>query len=211
MIYDSHFRGTKPLTTCDVTPTDVDGLGARTVQSWQRIWTLDDGTVVRVRQIVPSDGPQIRDILLRSDPADLRSRFFETIKEFPDAFIQRLTRIDSNQVVALAAFEDKTSDIVGTIRLHRDRTGTAGEFAILVRSDFKHKGLGRDLMTLMIEHAAASDLQSIIGTVLIENTPMLNLCRELGFRVKNVGAGEYLVKLDLTAAHAAAPELSVAS
>lgn len=197
--------------TYDITPSEIDRLVARGVQSWQRVWTLDDGTVVRVRQIMPSDGPQIRDILLRSDPADLRSRFFETIKEFPDAFIQRLTRIDPNQVVALAAFEDTTSDIVGTIRLHRDRTGTAGEFAILVRSDFKHKGLGRDLMTLMIEHAAASGLRSIIGTVLIENTPMLNLCRQLGFRVKNVGAGEYLVKLDLAETGAPAPELSVVS
>jgi acetyltransferase len=170
----------------------------KAVQDWTRAWTLDDGTRVRVRQILPSDGPKIRDILLRSDPADLRSRFFETIKEIPDEFIARLTRVDPQQLIAFAAIEEKTSDIVGTIRVHRDLTGTAGEFAIFVRSDFKHKGLGRDLMSLMIEYATASDLKSIVGTVLIENTPMLNLCRQFGFKIRNVGAGEYLVTLDLT-------------
>jgi len=182
-----------------------------TTQKWHRFWTLDDGTRVRVRQITPSDGPKIKDILLRSDPADLRSRFFETIKEFSDELIHRLTRADPNQMMAFAAFEEKTSDIVGTIRLHRDRTGTAGEFAILIRSDFKHKGLGRDLMTLMIEHAADSGLKSVIATVLIENTPMLNLCRQLGFKVKHVGSGEYEVTLDLANSAAAVPQLSVAS
>jgi len=182
-----------------------------TVQSWHRFWTLDEGTRVRVRQIAPSDGPKIRDILLRSDPADLRSRFFETIKEFPDELIQRLTRVDPDQLIAFAAFEEKTADIVGTVRVHRDRTGKAGEFAILVRSDFKHKGLGRDLMGLMIEHAAASGLKSIIATVLIENTPMLNLCREFGFKVRNVGSGEYLVMLDLTDPASTLSRMSAAS
>ena len=59
-----------------------------------------------------------------------------------------------------------------------------GEFAILLRSDLKGRGLGWALMQLMIEYARSDGLKRIFGQILHENTVMLKMCRELGFEVK---------------------------
>ena len=59
-----------------------------------------------------------------------------------------------------------------------------GEFAILVRSDLKGRGLGCLLMQLIIEYARSEGLTAIEGQVLSENAAMLTMCRELGFEVR---------------------------
>jgi acetyltransferase len=59
-----------------------------------------------------------------------------------------------------------------------------GEYAILLRSDLKSRGLGWTLMQLIIEYARAEGLKTIRGDVLAENTVMLEMCRSLGFEVK---------------------------
>ena len=59
----------------------------------------------------------------------------------------------------------------------------SGEYAILIRSDFKGHGLGWLLMQLMIEYARSEGIRTIKGEVLRENAMMLDMCRELGFHV----------------------------
>jgi len=52
----------------------------------------------------------------------------------------------------------------------------------------------------LIDYAVAEGLKSLSGQVLAENTTMLAMCRELGFKVKAdpSDAGIELVSLDLT-------------
>jgi len=54
---------------------------------------------------------------------------------------------------------------------------------VLVRSDFKGRGLGWLLMQTMIDYASAEGLQTVEGQVLQDNTTMIAMCRELGFAV----------------------------
>ena len=60
-----------------------------------------------------------------------------------------------------------------------------GEYAVLVRSDLKGRGLGWKLMEMMIQYARCEGLRSIEGQVLGENVMMLKMCRELGFEITN--------------------------
>jgi acetyltransferase len=73
--------------------------------------------------------------------------------------------------------------MLGVVRLHADANYERGEYAILVRSDLKGRGLGYLLMQMIIDYARAEDLKVIEGQVLAENTAMLAMCRELGFSV----------------------------
>jgi acetyltransferase len=73
--------------------------------------------------------------------------------------------------------------MLGVVRLHADANYERGEYAILVRSDLKGRGLGYLLMQMIIEYARAEDLKVIEGQVLAENTAMLAMCRELGFSI----------------------------
>ena len=68
--------------------------------------------------------------------------------------------------------------MLGVVRLHADANYDRGEFAILVRSDLKGRGLGWQLMQLIIEYARAEGLEIIEGQVLSSNTTMLTMCRE---------------------------------
>jgi len=68
--------------------------------------------------------------------------------------------------------------------LHADADYGSGEYAILVRSDLKGKGLGWLLMQSIIEYARAEGIRSIHGQVLQENTMMMEMCRELGFQIE---------------------------
>jgi acetyltransferase len=74
--------------------------------------------------------------------------------------------------------------MVGVVRIHSDSIYETGEYAILLRSDLKGRGLGWALMQLIIEYAKSEGLKAISGDVLKENTVMLEMCRNLGFEVK---------------------------
>jgi acetyltransferase len=116
-------------------------------------------------------------------PQDLRLRFFAPVKEFGHRFIARLTQIDYSRAMALVAIDEATGSMLGVIRLHSDANYDSGEYAVLVRSDLKGRGLGYLLMQMIIEYAHAEGLKVIEGQVLGENTAMLAMCRELGFDI----------------------------
>jgi acetyltransferase len=152
---------------------------------WQRHIEVKDGWRVFARPIRPEDEPQIHEFLKHVTSQDLRLRFFAPMKEFPHEFIARLTQLDYARAMAFVAFDEGTNALVGVVRVHSDSIYENGEYAILLRSDLKGRGLGWALMQLIIEYAKAEGLKRISGEVLQENSAMLNMCRELGFLVKS--------------------------
>ena len=150
---------------------------------WQRHLEVKDGWRVFVRPIRPEDEPQIYEFLRHVTAQDLRLRFFAATKEFTHEFIARLTQLDYARAMAFVAFDDVTQEMLGVVRIHSDSIYETGEYAILLRSDLKGRGLGWALMQLIIEYARSEGLKVISGDVLTENTVMLAMCRSLGFEV----------------------------
>jgi len=85
------------------------------------------------------------------------------------------------------------------VRLHSDAQYETGEYAILLRSNLKGRGLGWLLMQTIIEYAVAEGMSVISGQVLNENTTMLAMCRNLGFdlRIDPEDSGVQIVSLKL--------------
>lgn len=152
---------------------------------WQRHIEVKDGWRVYVRPIRPEDEPLIHEFLHHVTPEDLRLRFFAAMKEFTHDFIARLTQLDYARAMAFVAFDEASGDLVGVVRVHSDSVYESGEYAILLRSDLKGRGLGWALMQMIIEYARSEGLKAISGDVLQENTVMLAMCRSLGFEVKS--------------------------
>ena len=151
---------------------------------WQRHLEVKDGWRVAVRPIRPEDEPQLHEFLKHVTSQDLRLRFFAPMKEFSHEFIARLTQLDYARAMAFVAFDEVTNELVGVVRIHSDSIYENGEYAILLRSDLKGRGLGWALMQLIIEYARSEGLKMISGDVLQENTIMLEMCRNLGFEIK---------------------------
>ena len=152
---------------------------------WERHIEVKDGWRVFVRPIRPEDEPVIHEMLRHVTPEDLRLRFFAPMKEFTHEFIARLTQLDYARAMAFVAFDEASNELVGVVRIHSDSIYESGEYAILLRSDLKGRGLGWALMQLIIEYAKSEGLKVISGDVLAENTVMLAMCRNLGFEVKS--------------------------
>ena len=151
---------------------------------WQRHLEVKDGWRVFVRPIRPEDEPLIHDFLRHVSSHDLRLRFFAPMKEFSHEFIARLTQLDYSRAMAFVAFDEVTSELLGVVRIHSDSIYESGEYAILLRSDLKGRGLGWALMQMIIEYARSEGLKVISGDVLTENAVMLAMCRSLGFEVR---------------------------
>ncbi|SEO35644.1 bifunctional acetate--CoA ligase family protein/GNAT family N-acetyltransferase [Rhodopseudomonas pseudopalustris] len=151
---------------------------------WQRHLVVKDGWRVLARPLRPDDEPAIHEFLKHVTPEDLRLRFFAAMKEFSHAFIARLTQIDYARAMAFVAIDEATGETLGVVRIHSDSIYESGEYAILLRSDLKGKGLGWALMKLIIEYARAEGLKFVCGQVLRENAAMLGMCRQLGFEAK---------------------------
>ena len=120
-------------------------------------------------------------MLRRSSLADIRLRFFASMKEFPHAFAARLTQIDYDREMALVALTPENQEICGVVRLVADPDNQAAEFAVMVRSDLKGVGLGYRLMTIILDYARARGIRRVFGDVLRENTAMLQVAKEMGF------------------------------
>ena len=151
---------------------------------WERHLVVGDGWKVFARPVRPDDEPLILHLLQHVSSDDLRLRFFDSIKQFSHPFLARLTQLDYARAMAFVAFDETSGDILGVVRVHSDPAGESGEYAILLRSDLKGRGLGWALMKMIIEYGKSEGLTQIIGQVLQENSVMLKMCRELGFEVK---------------------------
>jgi acetyltransferase len=175
-----------------VAPADASGRGARGhprfavrpyPKEWERHTTLRDGSKIFVRPVRPEDEPLYGPFFAAVTPEDLRLRFFAPVRDFSHIFIARFTQIDYARAMAFIAIDEASGRMLGVVHLHANANYDTGEYAILVRSDMKGKGLGWLLMQMILEYSRAEGLKTIEGQVLRENVTMLAMCRELGFDI----------------------------
>lgn len=150
---------------------------------WERRIRTPGGTEVMVRPVRPEDEPLYHPFFAKIDPSDMRQRFFAPIRSISHAFIARLTHVDYARAMAFLALDPNSGELLGVVRLHADPDNVDAEFAILIRSDRQGLGLGAALMNLIVEYGRAQGTRRIVGQVLRENTRMLALCTEIGFRI----------------------------
>jgi len=168
-------------------------------KEWERRVALRDGAAIFIRPIRPQDERLYADFFSSVTQEDLRLRFFAPIKEFSHGMIARFTQIDYARAMAFVAIDEATGTLLGVVRLHANSDYDTAEYAVLVRSGLKGKGLGWTLMQHIIEYARSEGLRSLEGQVLQDNATMLKMCTELGFHIAldPHDAGTYKVRLDL--------------
>ena len=137
-----------------------------------------------------------RDFLADVSAEDLRLRFFADVAELSAAEIDKLSHLDSHNIVFVGLDED-TGRMLGLVRLKEELDEETAEFAILVRSRLKGHGLGWMLMRRVIDYGKEKGLRRVYGDVLAENAAMLQMCEELGFKAQDMGPDLRRVVLDL--------------
>jgi acetyltransferase len=150
---------------------------------WEETAEIQSGMRVLIRPIRPTDEALYRGFLEKLSAEDIRFRFLSPRKEFSHSFVARFTQIDYARAMAFVALSEDQQDLLGVARLAADPDYTRAEYAVIVRSDLKGRGLGWALMHHLIRYAYSEGLRDLHGDVLAANERMLKMCRELGFDI----------------------------
>lgn len=139
------------------------------------------GEPLLIRPIRPSDAAQHDAFFHRLTPEDIRSRFFAAVRELTPAQLRKFTRLDYERDMAFIAVREATGETVGVARLSREEDPSVAEFAVALQHDMQGRGLATHLMQRLLAWAPRHGLREVVGEILAENGPMLELARHLGF------------------------------
>jgi acetyltransferase len=152
-----------------------------------------------MRPIRPEDAPAHIAFFEQLDPEDIRLRMFVRIRELQPAQLARFTQIDYDREMAFIATRLKPEggpETLGVVRAIADPDNITAEFAVIVRSDLKGKGLGTLLMKKLIAYFRSRGTVELVGEALPDNIGVLNLTKNLGFTHERL-SGEGSVRLRL--------------
>jgi N-acetylglutamate synthase-like GNAT family acetyltransferase len=144
--------------------------------------TLNDGSRVTIRPLNPHDIGIEREFITRLSPQSRHFRFLSSFAAPSEKLLERLTKLDEATEAAFVALaiESGVEREVGVARMSAVGDGRA-EFAVTVRDDWQHKGLGTLLTKRVIEAARQRGLNALYSVDASENGPMNGFAKTLGF------------------------------
>ena len=149
-------------------------------------WQMNDGKVVTIRPIRPEDAELEQNFVKAMSDESRYYRFMDTLRELTQTMLVRFTQIDYDREMALVATmtddEGKESQI-GVARYVGNPDGESVEFALAVGDDWQKCGVGRKLMTALIDCARMKGYRAVVGDVLSTNSKMFRLMTSLGFTI----------------------------
>ena len=149
--------------------------------------SLSDGTRVLIRPVIPWDKAGLQDGLSRLSLRSRYQRFLAPMTRFSKKQLSYLTEIDYDDHMAWAAVELGRSPPRGLgvaryIRLKGEPK--VAELAVAVVDSHQGRGLGNLLLAMLSRSAAQNGIETFLGYVLSENTPIVGIARRWGARVK---------------------------
>jgi acetyltransferase len=171
------------------------GLATREGRAYPRqyvtAWKTRDGVPVTIRPIRPEDEPLMARFHEVLSDETVHARYFSFLKLSARTAHERLARlcsIDYDHVMALVAeHADPTSgkpEIVAVGRLIKADGAKEAEFALLVADGWQRRGLGGELLRLLIGISRDEGLARVKGDILASNPGMLRVGKRAGFTLR---------------------------
>jgi RimJ/RimL family protein N-acetyltransferase len=159
---------------------------------------LRDGTSVQVRLLTPADGDLLRTFHSGLSLESTRMRYFAAKPRLSDKDVQWLTDVDVVNRCALVVIE--RGNIISVARWMRPKEGSSeAEVAFLTADGEQGRGIGTELLAVLIELAPEYGITEFTASVLLENHPMTHVLRRCGYRITvAVDSGVREMVIDLT-------------
>ena len=180
--------------------TGAERLAIRPYPKELEEWCEVSGERLLLRPIRPEDEPAHRAFLDKCDARDVRFRFFGLVRHFSHTQLARFSQIDYAREMAFIATRERVeggAQTVGVVRAVTDPDNERAEFAIIVSSELKGRGLGHALLDKLVRYCRGRGTRELAGEVLADNTPMLGLAKRLGFETRLGSDGIVSVSLSL--------------
>jgi acetyltransferase len=162
------------------------------------------GLKVTIRPIRPEDEPLMVEFHRTLSDRSVYLRYFGLVSFEVRTMHERLRRvcfIDYDREIALVADlknRDGTHQILGVGRLVKEHGTNEAEFAILISDPWQGKGLGTELLKLLVQIGRKERLGRVIGHISPENLTMKQVSEEAGFELSfDEAEGEWKAELVL--------------
>ncbi len=149
---------------------------------------LPDGRIVHLRAIKPDDREKLREGFLKLSKASVRDRFFSVKRDLTPAELSYFTEVDFLHHVALVAELQIGSERipvgVGRFVQNQDQPDHS-EMAITVIDELQGQGIGRILLSRLVDCARKLEVRHLDATVLAQNTRVSKLMRKTGLPLES--------------------------
>lgn len=157
-------------------------------RQWVQRLPLFTGQEGVLRPIRPDDAQALQDFTRLLSEQARYMRFVSMMRELTPRMLARYTQVDYHRELALVATVEsldgeapgRRQTIIGLAHYLRNPDGLTAEYALVIADAWQKRGLGKRLMTSLIEAARQQGLAYIEGLVLANNRPMLSLMTGLG-------------------------------
>jgi GNAT superfamily N-acetyltransferase len=171
--------------------------------------TTHSGFSFQVRGADEADEPALADFFTDVTADDLRFRFLSAVRKVGHTQLAFLTHVDHRRSENFLAFDTMVGCVLASAMLAVDDDLEQAEVAIVLRSDFKNRGIGRRLLEHVSERAADIGVKTLRSIEAADNRSAITLEREMGFTSRAFPGDATLTILEkslpATAATAEAP------
>ncbi|HEX7516649.1 MAG TPA: bifunctional acetate--CoA ligase family protein/GNAT family N-acetyltransferase [Chthoniobacterales bacterium] len=149
-------------------------------------WKIDKQPVT-IRPVRPEDEPLMIEFHKALSDRSVQLRYFGALSLEQRTVHERLTRmcfIDYDREIALVADRTRSDgqhEILGIGRLIKAHGRDEAEFTLLIADQWQGKGLGTQLLRLLVQIGRNENLRRITGRILRENVTMKRVSEEIGF------------------------------
>lgn len=148
--------------------------------------TTKSGLILLLRPVKIGDEPLMKDFFYALSNESMYRRFMSVRMDMPHERLQEFGIIDyANSMMILAIVEGDCKETVAAIGQYEinEKMHTA-EVALVVKDEYQNMGVGHDLLTYLTRLARKRGLLGFTADVLVENEPMLNLFKNMGFDIE---------------------------
>ena len=153
---------------------------------------LADGTLIQLRPIHPVDGKIASCFRSQLSDKSIRDRFLGYIPKMSKKLVDRLTKIDYDQEMAIVAevIDHKKKIPVAVSRIvGESKNRDNAEFAMIIADEWQGRGLGSKLMDYMIDIAKDMKFKTIYALYYAHNLPMKSILIKKGFDLEQETQG----------------------
>jgi len=142
--------------------------------------TFKDGLEVLFRPVQPSDARRLQRLFYKLQPDTIRLRFHGTIKALTNEMAQEAATIDYSRDMAIVGLVGPRTnpEIISEGRYTYNPDKNMGEFDIVVREDYRGRGIGTFLADYLNKIAYSRGLAGVYADVIPENAATLALFKK---------------------------------
>lgn len=147
---------------------------------------LKNGKSVFIRPLRDTDEPLILDLFGKLGHDSIYQRFLSCLKSLPEDLLFRLTHINyDSQFALVASIDDSGRDSVIAVARYCGNPGSGiADFAIVVRDDWQHIGLGKTLLLKIFAIGREHGISRFVSIIDPGNRVMKQMLRRLDCPVK---------------------------